>query len=139
MNSARSRTDTFDEVGYGKPPRHTQFQSGRSGNPKGRPKGSKNSTTLIKKELLDVANENGRQRKITKVEAIIKQLVNKAALGDHRSIALLLDKIPDLRIEPENGRGGITPETKQAMYEIMIGDILKQPVRDELPSRSGDD
>ena len=34
------------EVGYGKPPQATRFQPGKSGNPKGRPKGSRNRTKL---------------------------------------------------------------------------------------------
>jgi Family of unknown function (DUF5681) len=38
-------------VGYGRAPRHTRFQPGRSGNPKGRPKGSKNFSTLFSEEL----------------------------------------------------------------------------------------
>jgi 3-dehydroquinate synthase class II len=35
-------------------------------------------------------NENGRRRKATKLQVIVKQLVNKAAQGDHRSIQLLM-------------------------------------------------
>jgi hypothetical protein len=85
------------ETGYGKPPRHTRFQKGRSGNPKGRPRGSKNSATLLMEALHEpvIIRENGRRKKITKLQAIVKQIVNKAASGNHRSIELLLvNQIP---------------------------------------------
>ena len=98
-------------VGYGKPPRHTRFPNGRSGNPKGRPKGSKNSTTLFLEALGEevVVSENGRRKKITKREAIVKQLVNKAASGDHRSIQLvLLNLIPLLEARIASARSAAT-------------------------------
>ena len=39
------------EVGYGKPPRHTRFIKGQSGNPRGRPTGAKNLKTLLSEAL----------------------------------------------------------------------------------------
>ncbi len=83
------------EVGYGRPPRDTRFKIGRSGNPAGRPRGAKNLSTLLNSTLNEPVSvsENGRRRKITKREAILKQLVNKAAAGDPRSIQLLLGEI----------------------------------------------
>lgn len=81
------------EVGYRKPPVHTRFQKGQSGNPSGRPKGSINVATALEKELNTpvTIKENGRTRTITKLQAAIKQLVNKAAGGDPRALHLLLN------------------------------------------------
>jgi hypothetical protein len=80
-------------VGYGKPPRHAGFQKGRSGNPKGRPKGSKNLATLLNQALDEkvMVTEDGRRRRITKREQVITQLVNKSAAADLRAIKQLTD------------------------------------------------
>jgi hypothetical protein len=72
------------EVGHGKPPKHSQFQKGRSGNPKGRPKKPKNLAALVLKafgEKVVVKGPAGRQS-MTKLEAALVQLVNKALSGD---------------------------------------------------------
>ena len=86
------------EAGYGKPPRHTRFKKGQSGNPRGRPKGSKNLTTLLTEALNEpvIVAENGGRRKITMRQAIIKQLVNRSATADWRAIKILLDLVRDI-------------------------------------------
>jgi hypothetical protein len=75
------------EVGYGKPPRQSRFQKGASGNPKGRPKGSKNLATIILKESNQRVRINGPRgsRTVTKIEATVMQLGNKSAQGDLRA------------------------------------------------------
>jgi hypothetical protein len=87
-----------DEVGYGKPPRHTQFEPGRSGNPRGRPLGAKDLKSLLNKALneLVVVTENGGRRKISKREAIVTQLVNGSAKGDFKAIQILLGMLRDI-------------------------------------------
>jgi hypothetical protein len=87
--------DSDYQVGHGKPPQHTRFKKGKSGNPAGRPKGTKNLTTLFEKELKQrvVVTENGRRRSITKQEAMVKHLVNKAVSGDRPLMQLLLEEI----------------------------------------------
>ena len=93
------------EVGYGRPPRHTRFKKGRSGNPRGRSPGSRNLSTLLCETLNEpvIVAENGGRRKISKRQAIIKQLVNQSAKGDWRAAKLLLDILQDIerRTEPE--------------------------------------
>jgi Family of unknown function (DUF5681) len=82
---ANSKDD--DAFGYGKPPRKHQFQKGTSGNPRGRPKGSKNLATMLEKSIKEKVEitENGKRRIVTKLEVAFKQLTNRAATGDPRA------------------------------------------------------
>jgi hypothetical protein len=77
------------EIGYKRPPKSSQFKKGRSGNPKGRPKSSKNLITLLEKELDQpvIVNENGRKRKLSRRQAMAKRIVADALQGDRREVA----------------------------------------------------
>lgn len=80
-----------DDVGYGKPPQNFRFKKGRSGNPQGRPKGALNLATVLARTLREkvVIDENGKRKAVTKLEAAIKQLTNKAASGELKAVQLL--------------------------------------------------
>ena len=77
-----------DPVGYRRPPQHSRFKKGQSGNPRDRPKGSESAARLARLILNEkiVIKENGERHTITKLQAALKQLINKAAAGDARAI-----------------------------------------------------
>ena len=79
-------------VGYKKPPRDSQFKPGRSGNPTGRPKGSKNFNTDMREELDSRMGitENGKHKRLTKQRVIVKRMVNQAVAGDPRITPMVL-------------------------------------------------
>lgn len=78
-------------VGYGRPPLHTRFKPGQSGNPGGRQKGSKNLKTLFCQILNEEVSlrEGAELRKVTKGEAILRGLVVGALKGDPRNLLTL--------------------------------------------------
>src|SRR5271167_2987012 len=118
------------KVGYGKPPEETQFRKGISGNPGGRAKGSKNVSKLLLDALSEavVVNENGQRKQITKAEAIIKQLVNKGASGDERSIKLLMAEMRS-RLELDASEDQRAEDTKE---QLLMLDRLTVAERTEL-------
>ena len=79
------------EVGYGKPPAHGRFQKGRSGNPKGRPKGAKGFLASVQRELERkiTVREGNRTVRISKGEAAAMRVVELALKGDKAALRLL--------------------------------------------------
>ena len=119
-------------VGYGKPPRHSGFQKGRSGNPKGRPKGSKNFATLLTEALDEKVQvtEDGKRRRIAKRELVIKQLVNKSAAADLRAIKQLTDIVQGIEGRTGAAHPPPSPQAFTAADEEVIAELRKRIERD---------
>jgi len=85
-------SDSDNDVGYKRPPAAKRFKKGKSGNPKGRPKGTRNFKTDLKATLARPVKitEGGRSRSISTQEAGLERLREKALKGDTRALDRML-------------------------------------------------
>jgi hypothetical protein len=130
ISLALRRWTVADSVGYGKPPKHTQFTKGVSGNPKGRPKGSQNLSALLEKvgrQRISVT-ENGRTRQLTKFEAAIIQLLNKAVRGDVKAINELRYWV---QMFADSAQAALPPPLKERNDEAVMAAVIERIQRSE--------
>lgn len=85
--------DIFEEIGYGRPPKKYQFKKGQSGNPGGRPKGTKSAGDAVIENMNKrvPARINGRPITTNVQDAVIKAQIKKALEGDTRAAKFLVD------------------------------------------------
>lgn len=82
-----------DDVGYGKPPKHSRFKPGNNANPKGRPKRKPVAIADIIDNVLNGLaeyRERGRPKKARRRELTIKTHVKLALGGNLKSIETIL-------------------------------------------------
>jgi len=117
---------TYD-IGYRRPPPSGRFKKGTSGNPQGRPKGSKNFLTLLEQELNQkvVVNEGGRRKSVTRLQAMVKRLVGAALQGEPKAVLALLDIL--------RRSGAVDQSTPEALlpdnYEQILADYVSTQSR----------
>jgi hypothetical protein len=100
MNTTVANDDDDYEIGYRKPPKHSQFKKGQSGNSKGRPKKRKSFQELIQEELDTEITVGGRT--MTKAQAVAVSLVNESIKGKPSARQMLLPLIPTADDELED-------------------------------------
>jgi hypothetical protein len=102
-------------VGYRRPPKATQFSKGTSGNPRGRPKGSRTVGALLQDILQQkiAVTENGKTRRLPALEVILRRLANDAMRSEPRALKLLLALYD---------RYEVSPETDVRLNEILAED-----------------
>ena len=93
------------DVGYGRPPVHSRYKKGRSGNPKGRPKGAKSMKALLEEALSSSVTivENGAPKKTELRSIIFRTLCAKAAKGDARSTAVVVNLMQQFGLAQPDG------------------------------------
>jgi hypothetical protein len=115
-------------TGYGKPPKERQFQPGQSGNRRGRPKGAKNTATLLR-ELLDRKIEirsGDTVRKISVREAILTRFAEAALKGDTKSAAFLLQRYDGLETARDESSGAVPPDEQEIIDKYMAAYLKRE-------------
>ena len=113
------------DTGYKRPPKHTRFRKGVSGNPKGRPKGRVNVATILDRILREkvLITENGVRKSVTKLEAAIKRLADKADGGDIVAIRLLVGLALSAGLEKDDAQ---TKEQSSESDRKLLNRILER-------------
>ncbi len=117
------------KVGRGNPPKHSQFKKGQSGNPRGRPKNSRNVHSRIvaaAREKVVATNEQGRRTEMTKLDALITQAFNKAAKGDLASIKFALSIVERAQAAIDAQTGSIDTAAQTARDNALIDAFRKK-------------
>jgi hypothetical protein len=113
------------QVGYGRPPVHTRFKPGQSGNPRGRPSAVKSIMRLLLEALEEravVVTEDGKRRRITKRKLGIARLVDKFAEGDPNATRVVLDLV--WRVERQTPSEPAERPSLQAADKLVITNLL---------------
>lgn len=123
------------DIGYKKPPKDTQFKKGRSGNPNGRPRGTKNVVRLLNRMLDEtiVVSNGGRKYKITRREGVLLRMIDDALKGCPRARQQILSMAQTFD-EPEPFRAD---ESDQEAFKIAMNDFVKSLERQDAEADHG--
>jgi hypothetical protein len=113
-----------DIIGYGSPPKRTQFKPGQSGNPSGRPKGIRNFRTELLDELAEsiTIKEGDKDVTVSKQRACIKTLVAAAIGGDTRACGALLGLCAKFRVDSEGDTEQLAAEDRDILDSFTARD-----------------
>ena len=103
MSQSEDLPNSSYAVGYRKPPAHSRFRKGRSGNPSGKGRASENQRAkeLIRQEVYRLLSvrEGGKLKRIPALRAVVRRLVGTAAQGDIAAQRALLRNIQEIEAE----------------------------------------
>jgi len=111
------------EVGYGRPPKHTRFVPGQSGNKKGRPKRKRDAAQLAEAALNRKVTvvENGVRTKMTVENIAYRKLADRALSGDSKALGFLLNLAKERRdlAEPAADKTAVSQSDREIIENFL--------------------
>ena len=125
------------EIGYGKPPKTTQFKPGKSGNSQGRPRGTRNLRSDLQEELNAKVTviEAGNQIQVSRQKALIKSMMAKAIKGDTAAARVLISLI--VGIEQADAERSVVVTTTAEDLEVL--QAYKDRLLEEIEAKQEDE
>lgn len=128
INSQGNAPEKTDEVGFRKPPRHTQWKKGQSGNPKGRKKREQarnfhDAMLNILAREVNIDTPDGKSAKYNLLEVYAEKLIKNAINGNSKADIALLKMLPKMYLpEPKKHqtKEDLEKEKKNAMLLKML-------------------
>ncbi len=128
-----------DPLGYGRPPKHSRFQRGRSGNPAGRPKRRPSFRVALLAELAATMPGKDQQRAGSKLQALVKTLVDAAIGGNARAQSLLINALARIGDGEEKEAASLTSDDQAILEAYVCGELKRHTAEAEAPQSPKDE
>ena len=131
MSGKKKKPHGTYQVGYGKPPVHSRFRKGQSGNPTGqrrRPGESERLKKIILQEAyrLLTVRDNGDIKRMAAVQAVLRSQIASAVKGNVSAQRAMLNTIQQLGAEPQARRNaGAASREQKNVNEMTDKELLE--------------
>ena len=128
------------DVGYAKPPVHTRFRPGRSGNPKGRAPKTLNLKTDLELELSEriPIREGDRNLRVSKQRALLKAMLAKALKGDVRAANVVLQLVAKT-IAPADSQADVPSDVVTDDEIAIVETFVERRLKAQKGGKAGDE
>ena len=128
-----------EPVGYKRPPASTRFQRGRSGNPTGRPKRAPSFSSALLAELAETMPGRNQERAGSKLQALVRKIVDSAIAGDARAQAMLVGALARLGDVEADDQNAIAPDDREILDAYVGGEVERRANRTNASANASDE
>jgi hypothetical protein len=115
-----------NSVGYKRPPDHTRFQPGRSGNPAGRPKRQPTFRNTLLTELAAAMPGSDPEHARSKLQALVRTLVDAAIAGNARAQSVVVGALARMGDAEESEAPSLTPDDREILDAYVGGELQRR-------------